>query len=107
MLPIRLTSESKLGKGFMNTNVTQHQDFMPKFERWSELCGKILAKEAEYCLTEFVDLLRQSTDVLHVHLIDEIATLEVSRIATLKFTLTVQPVLVATKTFHRGGAAHP
>lgn len=70
--------ESKLGKGSMEANVTQHQDFMPKFDQWSDFCAKILAKEVEYRPTEFVELLRQSTDVLHIHLVDEIATLESS-----------------------------
>lgn len=62
----------------MEPNVNQHQDFTPKFEEWSDLCGKILNKESEYDATKFVALLRESTDALVEHLVDEIPTMEVS-----------------------------
>jgi hypothetical protein len=70
-------SESKLGKGAMDGNVTQHHDFMPKFDEWSEHCRLILAGKAKYYPTKFVHLLRESTDLLVVHLVDEIPTIEV------------------------------
>ncbi|CAE6417183.1 unnamed protein product [Rhizoctonia solani] len=70
--------EAKLGKGTMDGNVAQHEEFMPKFNEWAELCKKIAAKEAEYNVTEFLNLLRASTDVLHPHFVDEISTLEAS-----------------------------
>lgn len=71
-------SESKLGKGAMDVNVVQHHEFMPKFNEWDELCGKIIAGEAEFNPTNFVSLLKESTDLLVKHLADEIPTLDVS-----------------------------
>lgn len=62
----------------MEPNVNQHHEFMPKFDEWNELCGKILAKEAEFNPTDFVTLLKESTDLLASHLVDEIPTMEVS-----------------------------
>ncbi|EUC57509.1 hemerythrin HHE cation-binding domain protein [Rhizoctonia solani AG-3 Rhs1AP] len=70
--------EAKLGKGTMDGNVAQHEEFMPKFEEWAKLCKKIAANEAEYNATEFLDLLRASTDVLYPHFVDEVSTLESS-----------------------------
>ncbi|KAG9073810.1 hypothetical protein FS749_014666 [Ceratobasidium sp. UAMH 11750] len=72
--------EEKLGKGAMDANVTQHQDFMPKFDEWAEHCKNILAKKAEFKPAEFTKLMRESTDVLAVHLVDEIPTMEASRL---------------------------
>ncbi|KAG8729001.1 hypothetical protein FRC11_009719, partial [Ceratobasidium sp. 423] len=68
--------EAKLGKGAMDGNVAQHEEFLPKFQQWAELCKKIAAKGTEYNSTEFLDLLRACMDVLHLHFVDEIATLE-------------------------------
>ncbi|CAE6484478.1 unnamed protein product [Rhizoctonia solani] len=62
----------------MDGNVAQHEEFMPKFEEWAKLCKKIAANEAEYNATEFLDLLRASTDVLYPHFVDEVSTLESS-----------------------------
>ncbi|KAJ1305973.1 hypothetical protein OPQ81_010688 [Rhizoctonia solani] len=70
--------EAKLGKGAMDRNVAQHEELMPKFTEWATLCKKIAAKEAEYNAPEFLDLLRESTDLLHPHFVEEIATLESS-----------------------------
>ncbi|KAG8741192.1 hypothetical protein FRC10_003186 [Ceratobasidium sp. 414] len=72
--------EEKLGKGAMDANITQHQDFMPKFHEWADVCKTILAKKAEYKPAEFIKLMRESTDVLAVHLVDEIPTMESSRL---------------------------
>jgi hypothetical protein len=72
-----LDSEAKLGKGAMEVNLAQHQDFLPKFGEWADLCSKILANQAEYRPKEFLALLRESTDVLYVHLVAEIPTMEV------------------------------
>lgn len=62
----------------MDANVTQHHDFMPKFDEWSDLCQNILAKQAKFDPTDFVLLLRESTDLLSVHLIEEVPTMEVN-----------------------------
>ncbi|KAG8773651.1 hypothetical protein FRC12_002396 [Ceratobasidium sp. 428] len=72
--------EEKLGKGAMEGNMTQHQDFIPKFDEWSELCKDILAKKAEYKPAEFVKLMRESTDILAVHLVDEIPTMAAGKL---------------------------
>ncbi|KAG9084227.1 hypothetical protein FRC07_013682 [Ceratobasidium sp. 392] len=72
--------EEKMGKGAMDANVTQHDDFMPKFDEWAELCKNILAKKAEYQPTEFIKLMRESTDVLAVHLVDEIPTMAADKL---------------------------
>ncbi|CUA68045.1 hypothetical protein RSOLAG22IIIB_13632 [Rhizoctonia solani] len=70
--------EEKLGKGAMDANINQHHGFMPQFDEWNEHCKKILAKEETYEPTKFVAMLRKSTDVLSVHLVDEIPTIEAS-----------------------------
>lgn len=70
--------EAKLGKGAMDGNVGQHDEFMPKFNKWAELCKKIAAKEAEYNATDFLGLFRTSTDILYTHFVDEILTIESS-----------------------------
>ncbi|CCO36190.1 hypothetical protein RSOLAG1IB_05757 [Rhizoctonia solani AG-1 IB] len=68
--------EAKLGKGIMDGNVAQHEEFMPKFNEWSELCKKIAANEVTYNTTEFLNPLRASMVGLHPHFVDEIATLD-------------------------------
>ncbi|QRW25263.1 Hemerythrin HHE cation binding domain [Rhizoctonia solani] len=70
--------EAKLGKGTMDGNITQHAEFMPKFNEWSGLCKSIVAKETTYNAAEFLNPLRASMDALHPHFVDEIATLESS-----------------------------
>ncbi|KAF8756388.1 Hemerythrin HHE cation binding domain [Rhizoctonia solani] len=70
--------EAKLGKGTMDGNITQHAEFMPKFNEWSGLCKSIVAKETTYNAAEFLNPLRASMDTLHPHFVDEIATLESS-----------------------------
>ncbi|CAE6444863.1 unnamed protein product [Rhizoctonia solani] len=62
----------------MDGNMAQHEEFMAKFNEWSELCKKITAKEAGYSAAEFLSPLRASMDALHPHFVDEIATLESS-----------------------------
>lgn len=70
-------SEAKLGKGAMDSNIAQHQEMLPKFDKWADLCSKILSKDAKYDPTEFTNLLRESTDLMYTHLVDEIPTMEV------------------------------
>ncbi|KAB5592786.1 Hemerythrin HHE cation-binding domain containing protein [Ceratobasidium theobromae] len=70
--------EAKLGKGAMDSNIAQHQEMLPKFDKWADLCSKILSKDAKYDPTEFTNLLQESTDLMYAHLVDEIPTMESS-----------------------------
>ncbi|QRV84209.1 Hemerythrin HHE cation binding domain [Ceratobasidium sp. AG-Ba] len=72
--------EEKLGKGSMESNVTQHEDFMPKFDQWSELLKSILAGKTQYDADRFIRLMREGTDVLVIHLQDEIPTLDSNKL---------------------------
>lgn len=61
----------------MDANVTQHHGFVPKFNEWDKLCQDIQSGKSQYEAGSFVALLRESTDLLVVHLADEIPTMEV------------------------------
>ncbi|KAF8608153.1 hypothetical protein BDV93DRAFT_519217 [Ceratobasidium sp. AG-I] len=72
--------ESKLGKGAMDANVTQHQDFLPQYNEWDQLCQDIQSGKSQYEAESFVTSLRKSTDLLVEHLADEIPTMEASKL---------------------------
>ncbi|QRV98276.1 Hemerythrin HHE cation binding domain [Ceratobasidium sp. AG-Ba] len=72
--------EEKLGKGSMDLNITQHEDFMPKFDQWATLIKSILSGKSHYDANEFVSLMREATDVLDIHLRDEIPTMESTKL---------------------------
>ncbi|QRV98274.1 Hemerythrin HHE cation binding domain [Ceratobasidium sp. AG-Ba] len=72
--------EEKLGKGSMESNVNQHHDFMPKFDLWSDLIKSISVGKTEYNAEEFVSSMKDATDVLVIHLRDEIPSLESTRL---------------------------
>jgi len=72
--------ESKLGKGAMDANISQHHEFIPKFDEWDQLCQNIQSGKSQYEAGNFVALLRESTDLLVAHLADEIPTMEASKL---------------------------
>ena len=72
-----LGSESKLGKGAMDANLTQHQDFLSQYNEWDQLCQDVQAGKSQYDAGSFIASLRKSTDLMIEHLADEIPTMEV------------------------------
>lgn len=81
----------------MDANVTQHQDFLPQYDEWDQLCQTIQSGKSQYEAEIFVTLLRRSTDSLVAHLADEIPTMEV-RLASV---LTIFLIKLLTQHYRR------
>ncbi|KAF8732650.1 hypothetical protein AX14_004095 [Amanita brunnescens Koide BX004] len=71
--------EEKLGKGAMQVNVEQHEQFLPKVEELEQYLKEVQEGKAKYDGKRIIDIVESFGDVMIQHLTEELATLDADR----------------------------